>query len=202
MQRYRSAVLLSFAVVAALALLRLLPPENAALSGGAIAVLTLAVNQGFEVARRKSEERRWHAQQFLKDKIESLRKLYATMVDWSRTLNYYGNFPPKTHEELQTKVVVKEEAFHDALAFAAMYLSVEGDTRVREAMGVFRMAQLSLFYALPDSEFSARRPRPPEGLREFPWEKFVQAQGTASAVLGPLLNPRSLRSLETSLEID
>ena len=111
MQRYRNAIFLGLAVAAAVALLRLLPPDNAALSGGAIAVLTLAVNHGFEVARRRSEERRWHAQQFLKDKIESLRRLYATTVNWSRTLNYYGNFPPKTYEELQTKVVVKEEAF-------------------------------------------------------------------------------------------
>ena len=192
--------MVTLVAVAGVAILLWVPPHNEAATGGAIAVLTFAVNQGFEAARRKSEERRWHAQQFLKDKIDSLRRLYATLTDWSRTLNFYGNVPPKTFEELQTKVVAKGDAFLEALTFAQVYLTADDDEKVRSAMGVFRMAQMSLFYALPDSEFAARRPRPPEAVREFPWEKFVNVQGPAVAVLARLLNPRSLRDLEESLE--
>jgi hypothetical protein len=195
---------LTLAVVVGIGLLLALPVQNQVLSGGLIAVLTLAVNQGFELVRRRSEERRWHAGQFLKDKIDSLRKLFAALDDWYRTLIYYDGNPPQTREELRTRILVKEDAFLEALAYAQIYLSGDDDETVRNAMASCRAFQRNYVRALPDSEFPHGR-----GIREQPWPpdqpstswaEFMRSRDAAVNVLSRLLNPKSLRLLEESLE--
>jgi hypothetical protein len=174
---------------------------NDTIAGGVIAIITFAVAQAFDVARRRSEERRWYAEQFLREKINGLRKLFAAMDDWYWTLNEYGNYPPKTFDELRERVFRKERVFLKFLAYAQLYLSPEDDQIVRQAMAWFRQGQRSLIFELPDTEFASGRPRPPDALEDgFPWNEFVGSREAAVAVFSRLLNPRSLQRLEATLE--
>ncbi|HTK30716.1 MAG TPA: hypothetical protein VL332_02040 [Candidatus Saccharimonadaceae bacterium] len=188
-------------VVGALAatVLLLLPGRNSVASGGAIAVLTLSVTQAFDILRRRSEERRWHADRFLEHKINSLRTLYGAITDWHRQLNVSGNFPPDTLEEFGTRVSAKEDAYNAAFAQAALYLEQDDLKAIDDAYGVHRRASFAIFAAVVAKTNPERRRKIPEAMAEFPWVEFVSTPDAATACLKRLLNPRSLRELDQRL---
>jgi hypothetical protein len=180
-----------------------LDSRHVPLNAGAVAILTLAVREVFEHARRKAEERRWYAEHFLKDKIDSLRRLHAALLDWGRELNYRGNMPPQTFDDFARELNPRQDEFMKALAASRMYLSASDDETICRAMGAYRMAHLSLYNSMPDSAFpQGRRPRPPETMEVFPWVDFMTKGDTAAMCLARLLNPKVLKRLEGELDKD
>jgi len=166
---------------------------------GFVAIATLAVTQSFELARRRSEERRWYAERFLTDKINALKQLYSVLNDWYRAANHYGNIPPSTLQEFRASLGAKEDPFLQALSFAQLYLDTDDDHAIREVMSALRRANIAIYHSLPDSEFPDGRPRVEQFMIMVPWLDLVASHRNATARLADLLNPRVPRQIETEL---
>lgn len=96
----------------------------AAMVGAAIALL------GARTTRR-SEEKRWYADTFLKAKIESLQVLYATLNHCFFKVSNGLDYPPSTYDQFNIDVLRAVSGFNRADQIATVYLDHESEQVVR-----------------------------------------------------------------------
>ena len=143
----------------------------------------------FEWLRRKSEERRWHADYFLGRKIDALSNLLVTLTDCHFTMNFYGNYPPDTLEEYKNKIQSKETDFFRAKALSYIYLDTEGDKIMSEVLGAFRQAGILIHRNIGTSDSA-----------KIEWDGFVKKYENAITWLKKKLNPEVLKDVEEFLK--
>ncbi len=158
----------------------------------ASALSGVCLSQLFELRKRKSEERRWYADYFFGRRIDVLNNLYASLVDCHFAMNFFGNCPPSTLQEFKERVRQKEEAYLRAKVLASVYLDVEGEKKMSDALGAFRQASMAIWLSLPDDQCPANKNSYHAKTRNLDWNGFVASYESAVAWLKLELNPEAI----------
>lgn len=159
-------------------------------------LLGVLITQRYESRKRESEEKRWYADFFLGKKIDALNNLYAALVDCHFTMNFYGNIPPTTLQELKEKVHPKEEAYLRAKVMASIYLNDEADKIMSAALGAFRQASMAIWLSLPDDQIPVNKNSYSREIRILDWARFIETYEKAVDCLKNMLNPKVLERIE------
>jgi len=156
------------------------------------ALSAVFITQYYELKKRKSEERRWYADHFMDRKINALSNLHVTLVDCKYTMNYYGNCPPQTLHEFNSKILPKEQNYLRAYTLASIYLDKDTKDSMGKVLGSFNQASFAIWLSLPDSECHANKKSYVQSTKTLDWNGLDKTYNTAVSCLENLLSPEVL----------
>ncbi|AKJ39315.1 hypothetical protein [Methanosarcina barkeri] len=147
------------------------------------------ITQRYEIIRRKSEEKRWYADFFLRRKIDSITNLYISLLDWHDSINFYGNLQPSTLTEFKDQVQAKEDPYLRSLAIASIYLEKDEYEVMKDVLGAFRQATKAIWLSLPDDQCSANKNSYTQEVTNLNWKNFFETHDKAVIIIKNYLNP-------------
>ena len=163
---------------------------------GSFTLLGVGVTLWFEDKRNVLEHRRWYANHFIGEKLQSFRKLHVALVDCHFTMNFYGGHPPQTLIEFKEKVSPKEQGYLEAMVMASIYLNEDENKVFSQALGAFRQASMAIWLNLPDDQIPANKRSYGDQIKTLDWNLFTETYEKALTLLQQKLNPDSLKEIE------
>lgn len=152
--------------------------------GACISIITLIIKLSFDHIKLKSEEKRWYGEDFLKLQIKAFENLLSTLEDCYVTCNQYGNYPPKSTTEFNTKVLPTQEAYRRAIIMASIYLKEEEKKIFDKYLG-----------AVTDTIRKIQS----RNTAQINWSQLLDTREQAINCLKNLLNPKKLKEYIDSI---
>ena len=151
------------------------------------------ITQRHESKKRKSEERRWYADYFLRRQEDALNKLYAALENGYLTHNQYGNYAPSTLREFKEEVEPKVDKYLGYLVMSSIYLDDQEMKTMKKALGAFRQASMAIWLKSPDCP--ASKDGYSNATRELDWDRLSETHDKAVLCLRDRLNPKVIQDL-------
>jgi hypothetical protein len=162
------------------------------LLGGGLALLGTVVTLWIQSRQQSVSNARWYAEFFYKDQLDTLRDLYATLVDLREAVLPYAN-PLITPEQSQAfEVSSKHKAVSHQLALSYPYLYSDTYAQLVNAQ-TFLMA----FWLRQTTPPQTPAPNPgiPVELEQLTWDMVDLEYNMAAKALLPFINPNVLHKL-------
>ena len=160
-------------------------------------ILTSILNFVFESKRRKQDDKRRSAQQFVEIKHTAIMDVWMTL---NRAYDTMLHESPSSKRELNERVRDYLDSYRRSFALATVYLEPGVIEPLKNCIGAFNQAVLARFLQLPAEEIgNVNKDAYPEQTKQIDYARLEEVVDSAKKALKPLLNPQFVSSYERSL---